>query len=129
MAGSKSDYLENKVLDAVLNNTSLVVATPYVALYTVAPTDSTGGTEVTGGSYARVAGSFGAASGGSCSNDAAVAFAAPTADWGTVVAFAICDSSTSGNILYWGDLTASRTILNGDGAPSFAIGTLTITES
>lgn len=127
MAG-KSDYLENAVLNAVFNNTSLAVTTPYVGLYTAAPTDAGGGTEVSGGSYARVSASFGAASGGAISNDAAVTFASPTADWGTVTHFGIFDASSAGNLLYWGALDTSRNILNGDNAPSFAIGALDITE-
>jgi hypothetical protein len=130
MAGSKSDYLELKVLDAVLNNTSLAVATPYVALFTATPSDTGGGTEVTGGSYARVnsASSWPAASSGSCANDVAIAFPSATANWGTVTQFGIFDASTSGNLLYWGDLTTSRSILNGDPTPTFAIGALVITE-
>jgi hypothetical protein len=130
MAGSKSDYLENKVLDAVLNNTSLAVTTPYVALFTATPSDSGGGTEVSGGSYARVnsSTSWPAASGGSCANDVAIAFPTATANWGTVSQFGIFDASTAGNLLYWGDLTTSRTINNGDPTPTFAIGALVITE-
>ena len=130
MAGSKSDYLENKVLDAVLNNTSLAVATPYVALFTATPSDAGGGTEVSGGSYARVnsSASWPAASSGSCANDVAIAFPSATANWGTVTQFGIFDASTAGNLLYWGDLTTSRSILNGDPTPTFAIGALVITE-
>lgn len=126
---SKSDYLENAVINAVLNNTSLAVTTPYVALYTAAPSDSGGGTEVTGGSYARVSASFSAASGGATSNDAAVTFPSPTANWGTVTHFGILDASTSGNLLYWGALGTSRNILNGDNAPAFAAGALVVSET
>lgn len=133
MAGSKTDYLENKVLDAIFNGVAwTTIANVWVALFTAAPTDSTTGTEVTGGSYARVStapADWTAASGGSLNNGNAVTFPAPTANWGTVVAFAICDASTAGNQLYWGDLTASRTINNGDGAPSFASGALVISET
>jgi|SRR6478609_100675 hypothetical protein len=130
MAGSKTDYAENKVLDAVLNNTSFVVATPYVALFTATPSDSGGGTEVSGGSYARVASttSWPAASGGSCANDVAIAFPTASASWGTVTQFAIMDASTAGNMIYWGDLTTPRTIASGDPTPTFAIGALVITE-
>lgn len=130
MAGSLTDYAENKVLDAYLNNTSFVVATPYVALFTATPSDAGGGTEVTGGSYARVAcgSSFPAASGGSCANDVAIVFPTATANWGTVTQFAIFDASTSGNMIAWGDLTTSRSILNGDPTPTFAIGALVFTQ-
>jgi hypothetical protein len=130
MAGSKTDYLENKVLDAVLNNTSLAVATPYIALFTATPSDAGGGTEVSGGSYARVAStsSWPSASSGSCANDVAIVFPTASANWGTVTQFAIFDASTVGNMLYWGDLTTPRSILNGDPTPTFAIGALVITE-
>jgi hypothetical protein len=132
MAGSKTDYAENKVLDAILNATSFSVATPYVALFTATPSDSGGGTEVStsGTAYARVASttSWPTASAGSCANDVAIAFATATANWGTVTQFAIMDASTAGNMLYWGDLTTPRTINNGDPTPTFAIGALVITE-
>lgn len=144
MAG-KSDYLENKFIDYLLRaQTFTAPATTYIALLTAAPTDAGGGTEVSGGSYARVAvssslanwagtqsaGSTTASSGtgGQTSNNAAITFPAPTANWGTVTHFGIYDASTSGNLLYWAALTASKTINNGDAAPSFAIAALTITE-
>ena len=58
MAGF-SDYLEDKVLDHVFGgNAYTAPGTHYVALYTVAPTDTGGGTEVTGGSYTRQSGAF-----------------------------------------------------------------------
>ena len=58
MAGF-SDYLEDKVLDHVFGGTAYTApATLYVALYTVAPDDTGGGTEVTGGSYVRQTGAF-----------------------------------------------------------------------
>jgi hypothetical protein len=112
MAGNLSNYLENKVLDHILGTTSYTMPTTYLALYTVAPTDSTSGTEVTGGSYARQAISFNAASSGAATNDANVDFSGmPTA---TVVAVAICDTLTSGNILIYGSLTSSRSVVSGD---------------
>jgi hypothetical protein len=53
MAGF-SDYLEDKVLDHVFGGNAYTAPTTlYVALYTVAPTDTGGGTEVSGGAYAR----------------------------------------------------------------------------
>ncbi len=133
MAGSKSDYLENKLLDAVFNGSSWTTITNvYVALFTGTLSGDTPGTEVTGGSYARVStapADWTAASGGALENGNAITFPAPTANWGTVTHFGIFDASTSGNALYYGDLTSSRVINNGDGAPSFAAGALDITES
>ena len=133
MAGSKSNYLENKVLDEVLGGVAFAApATVYVALYTVAPTDAGGGTEVTGGAYARAAvtnnaTNWPAASGGAKSNGTAIAFPTATASWGTVVAFGILDASTAGNLLYWGDLAVSKAIASADSA-SFAIGEIDVTE-
>lgn len=113
MAGNLSNYLENKVLDHILGTTSYTMpATPFLALYTVAPTDSTSGTEVTGGSYSRKSVSFSAASSGTATNSANVDFTGmPTA---TVVAVAVCDASTGGNILVYGSLTSSKTVTSGD---------------
>ena len=133
MAGSKSNYLENKVLDHVLGGGDYTrPATVYVALYTVAPSDTGGGTEVSGGSYARVAvtnnsTNFPAASGGAKSNGTEITFTTATASWGTVVAFGIFDAATSGNLLLWADLTANKTIDSGDTA-KFAVGDLDYTE-
>lgn len=128
MAGSKSNYLETALLNAVLRNTSYTsVTTVYVALATAVGSDGSTFTEVSGGSYARTAVTFGAPSGNSVANSGAVTFPTATADWGTVVAFGIYDASSGGNQLYWGDLTASKTISNGDTA-SFAISAMTVTE-
>lgn len=133
MAG-KSDYLENKLLDHVFGATTYTApATLYVALYTAAPTDAGGGTEVSGGSYARAAvtnntTNWPAASGGAKSNGAAITFPTPTANWGTIVAFGVFDAASAGNLLYWGNVTPNKTVNNGDPAPYFAAGALTITE-
>lgn len=133
MAGSKSDYLENQVLDIVLGDGTFTnPANVYIALFTAAPTDAGGGTEVTGGSYARVtvvnnATNWPAASSGSKSNGAAFTFTQATASWGTVVAFGIFDALTVGNLLYWGDLTTSKAIATDDTA-EFAASSITITE-
>ena len=133
MAGSKSDYLENKLLDHVLGGADYTrPATVYVALYTVAPTDAGGGTEVSGGAYARVAvtnnaTNFPAASGGAKSNGTEIIFPEATASWGTVVALAILDAAAAGNFLYWADLTTSKAIASGD-TVKFAVGDLDIAE-
>jgi hypothetical protein len=113
--GSFSDYYENKIIDHMLRNQAFTPpSTLYVALYTVAPSDSGGGTEVSGGSYARQTVTFTAASGGATSNSADIAFPQATADWGTIVAIGILDASSAGNLLAWGTLTTSKTINNGD---------------
>lgn len=129
MAGSKSDYLENKVLDHVLKNTAYTSpAGVYMGLFTAAPTDAGGGTEVSGNNYTRKSITFATASGGATSNSADVTFNTPSASWGTVVAFGIYDASTSGNLLYWGDLTINKTINQGD-VVQFPTGDIDITEA
>ena len=112
MAGSLSNYAENKVLDHILGTTTFTKPTTYVALYTVAPTDSTSGTEVTGGSYARLAGSWDASVGGASSNSGNLDFTGMPAC--TVVAVAVLDASTGGNILVYGTLSANKTLDAGD---------------
>jgi hypothetical protein len=127
---SKSDYLENKVLDHRLGKTAYTMPTVYVGLYTAAPSDAGGGTEVTGGSYVRksTAGAdWNAAASGSSSNANAVTFVTATASWGTVTHFALFDASSAGNMLSWAALTASKAIGSGDTA-SFAAGSLVATE-
>lgn len=130
MAGSFSDYLEVALLDHVLRNTALTSPTTvYVALFTVAPTDAGGGTEVATGSYARTAATFGAASSGSpssISNSADVDFPTATANWGTIVAAAIFDAASGGNMLLWGDLTTSKAVNSGTQA-RFLTGDIVIT--
>ena len=112
MAGNLSNYLETRVLDHILGTTTFTRPTAYLALYTVAPTDSTAGTEVTGGSYARKTIAFNAASAGAATNSANVDFTGmPTA---TVVAVAVVDALTAGNILVYGPLTTSRSVVAGD---------------
>mgnify|MGYP000656172872 FL=1 len=51
-----SNYLENKLVDHIFRGVSFTApAALHVALFTAAPSDSGGGTEVSGGSYARAA--------------------------------------------------------------------------
>lgn len=113
MAGF-SDYLENKVLDFVLSGGSFSQpGTKYLALYTVAPTDAGGGTELSGSAYARQSCAFTTTSSAS-TNTSAVEWPTATGNWGTIVAVGIFDASTSGNLLAWSTLTSSRTIETGD---------------
>ena len=116
MAGF-TNYAEDLVLDWLLTNAAATRPTAwYVALYTVAPGETGGGTEVSGGYYARTAVTF-TVSGTApttASNSAAVEFAAATASWGTVVAAGIFDASTSGNLLAFANLTTSKTVDSGD---------------
>jgi hypothetical protein len=126
MAGSMTDYLENKVLDHTLGTTTYTKPTAvYVALFTANPSDAGGGTEVAGGAYARQTATFTASASGSTSNSADITFPVATASWGTVTAVAIYDASTAGNMLWWGTLSASKTIAQNDQF-KIATGNLTI---
>jgi len=137
MAGSFSDYWEDLILDFLLGGGELTPPNPvYVALYTAAPTDAGGGTEVAtdGGTlYARVAVDNDADAWPECtpgsgekSNGEEIAFPTAGASWGTVVAFGLFSASSEGNLLIWGDLTVSKSIGDGDTA-KFAIGDLDLT--
>jgi hypothetical protein len=126
-----SDYLENKLVDQIFRGQAFTFpSTLHVGLLTATPSDTGGGTEVSGNAYARVAvtnslanwaGTQGvattvASSGttGTTSNNVAVTFPTPTATWGTVVAFGIWDAATAGNLLFYGTLTISKTINQSD---------------
>lgn len=85
-----------------------------VALYTATPGEAAGGTEVSGGSYARTNVTISAASGGSTANSADVTFPTATASWGVVTHMAIWDSAGTPVMLWYGPLTASKTVDNGD---------------
>ena len=130
-----SDYLENELIKHLFRTGSFTKPTALeVALFTVTPSDAGGGTEVSGGSYARVNvppldANWAATSGtdGHTDNVADIVFPTPTANWGQVVAFAIFDAHTAGNMLFWGALTTPKTINNGDPAPKFAAGALDLT--
>jgi len=110
-----SNYLENALINATLRNTSYTSpAAVYVALYTDDPGEGNTGTEVSGGSYARTAVTFGAPSNGVSTNSASVTFPTATGTWGTVTHVGIMDASTSGNLLYYTALDASKSIASGD---------------
>ena len=152
---SMSNYLENKLADLLFRGRAMAIGARtaswdtapevYVGLLTAAPSDTGGGTEVSGGSYARVrvpaSGAPGdatwkgtgdetsgasAGTSGTVKNNAAVTFPAPTGTWGVVTHFGIYDASSGGNLLWWAALTASKTVNNGDPAPSFATDALTV---
>lgn len=117
-----SNYLENKVLDHVLRNTAYTQpGALYLGLFKNtsgnAATNLEAGTltdEVSGGSYARKTVAFSAASSGSAATSATVTFDTASANWGTITHVAVLDASTSGNVLFWGAVTTSKTIETGD---------------
>lgn len=124
-----SNHLEKLLLDwSMTAGTAARPSAWFLALYTAAPSDSGGGTEVSAGGYERQAIAFGAAAtpGGTTDNTAAVEYTASGAAYGTVTHIGIFDASTSGNLLWHGAMTASRTIGDGD-TLSFAIGDVELT--
>ena len=112
-----SDYLEDKVLDHVFGGSAYTApSTLYVALYTVAPSDTGGGTEVSGGAYARQTATFSVSGTNptTASNTAAIEYPTATADYGTVVAVGVFDASSSGNLLAYANLSTSKVVSSGD---------------
>lgn len=130
----KATTWQNAILDSLLGNQALTLpgATLYLALYTVAPTEDGGGTEVTGGSYARLSvtndlTTWPAAAGGTKANGIALTFATPTAPWGDVLAWGLHDHATNDSLVLWGLLDDTVTIDTSDDV-AFAPGDLTFDE-
>ena len=124
-----SDYAEKLLLDWMMTSGSATRPTAwYVALYTAAPSDSGGGTEVSTGGYARQSVTFDAATspGGTTSNSADVSFTAVGGNYGTVTHMGIFDASTGGNLLWHGVLSASKTVEDGD-TITFSAGNIDLT--
>jgi hypothetical protein len=123
---AKSDWFENKVL------TDNIATGKFLALYTAAPGETGGGTEVTGGGYARKAITF-TVTANSAANTAEVDFGQATANWGTVSHWAIMSAATGGNMYYYGATENSGgtnttfTVNNGD-TIKFPASSIVITE-
>lgn len=145
-AASMTDYLENKLVDALFRGVSYTMPTALaIALHTAACSDSSAGTEVANsGSYSRQAlnpsttnwaatnsaGSTAnpsAGTSGTTSNNSTITFSTATGNWGTVTHFSVWDSATygGGNMLFCAALTSSQTINTG-ATPSFSAGSLTV---
>jgi hypothetical protein len=123
MAGTLSDVLENRLLDHVFGGPDYTrPATVYMALFTVAPSDPGGGTEVNTGvwtNYARAAvannaTNFPAAVAGVKNNGTTVAFgtASITGTAPTILGFGIYDAASGGNLMAWASFTG-QVVANG----------------
>ena len=111
---SFSNYLETEILDHVFAGAAYTApSTKYLALFTGAPGETGGGTEVSGGGYARQTVAF-TTSGNTTSNNAAVEFPTATANYGTVTHVGVYDASTSGNLMAYAALSSNKTIETGD---------------
>jgi hypothetical protein len=111
---------------------SLFPRTYYFALFTVAPTNTGGGTEVVGGAYARVAvdntvANFPATVASNKTNANPIQFPDSTAAWGSVVAWAVFDAPTAGNMFFNGAVNPTLNLNSGDTA-KFAAGTFDLTN-
>lgn len=129
MAGTNSDYLENKVVDHVCGTSSFTMpATVVVALFTVDPNFETGagGTEATGGSYVRKAVAFTAASAGANSNTGALTWTVGTdIAAGTYTGWGVYDATSNGNLLFGDAFSVSKTLSVAGDTLTFAIGAIT----
>ena len=115
---SFTDHTESLVLNWLFtNNTATRPTAWFVGLFTGAPSDTGGGTEVSGSGYARKATGTITVSGTAttATNSAAIEFdPASGGNWGNITHAAIFDASTGGNMLAWAQLTTARTINDGD---------------
>lgn len=127
---AKSNYLEGKLIEHVLRNVAYTSPSAvYLSLHTANPDEDGSGTEVSGNNYSRQQITFGAHSNGACANTSAEEFEASGGSFGTVTHFGIWDSSSgSTNLLYYGALSASKVVADGDKL-NFAVGSITITEA
>lgn len=137
LLGGVSNYLSNKLVDLLFRAQAYTYpASIFHALYTSAPSNAGGGTEVGGGvGYARAelvvsttnisgtqsVGSTAASSGtaGRISNNIAVAHPAPSGSWGTVTYGGWHDASSAGNLLFWRTLSKPSTIGAGALPPTY----------
>lgn len=142
MAGSKSNAHETKVLNYWLGKsfTSTAPANVYIRLHNstvndaiTAATDQLAGTAA---NYSQVTVTNSSASwtnstaGGSKTNKITITFTtAASTGWGTVNAFSISatNSTTTGDIIYWGDLTSPQAISAGN-VVRFSTGAIVISE-
>jgi hypothetical protein len=111
---SFSNTYETLVLQYTFTNASVTRPTAwYLGLFTSAPGEAGGGTEVSGGSYVREAVTF-SVTGDTATNTAAVEWPVATATWGTITHIAVYDASTGGNQIAYAALTNAKTIASGD---------------
>ncbi len=126
-----TNYLEQKFLEYVLRGgTFPSPASVYIGLFTATPGETGGGTEVSGGSYARkqLTNAFDAPVNGATSNTNTITFPTATAVWGLITSIGIFDAATGGNLLFYGSFNSSLQVDTGD-TLSIAAGNLDISLS
>lgn len=131
MAG-KSDFQSDAVLNAA-RGTALAAWTPYAALFSSAPSDAAGGTELSGSGYARQAVTFSAPtaaapSGRSIANSGTVTFGPATGTaWTNATHFGVYDALTGGNYRGGAALDTPKAVGIGESA-AYAPGALVWVE-
>jgi hypothetical protein len=130
MPGQPTTAGANKMLDAVNGRATQTAATTHLALFTTAPTDAGGGTEITTAGtngYARQSVTWGAPSGDPsvCANTNAITFGPFTADLPNVPFLALMSAATGGTMLWFWDADSARDPGNGDSI-TVAVGALTM---
>ena len=130
-----STFLSNILLNRVFGATAYPSkpSTLYFSLFTSAPTVGGGGTEVAGGSYARIGVAatsakftmISTAGASNVLNTAIIKWPSATADWGTAVAWGIYDAATAGNLMFFDNLASSLPVINGQ-RPEVAAGAIDI---
>lgn len=111
---SLSDAFETTTLQWLFTASAVTRPTTwYLALYTVAPTDTGGGTECSGTSYARQSFTM-SVSGNLATNTANIEYPTAGGSWGTLVAVGVFTAVTGGTLIAYGNLTASKAIDTGD---------------
>ena len=111
---SLTNTFETETLEWLFTSTTVTRPTAwYIGLYTVAPTDSGGGTEVSGSAYAREVVTF-SVTGDTATNGSAIEWETATGTWGVITAIGVFDALTSGNLIAYGNLTDTKTITTGD---------------
>ena len=124
-----SDHAENLLLNFLMTTGTATRPTQwFVALFSSAPNDAGGGTEISGNGYSRQSVSWDTASGtgGTTANSGAVSFTASGSGFGTVTHIGIFDASSSGNLLWHGAMDTAKSVASGD-VLQFAAGAIDLT--
>jgi hypothetical protein len=128
MAGSKTDFHEDAVLNTA-RGTTLTNWTPYVGILTATSNGETSSvTEVSGNNYARQSVTFGAPSSGAMTNSGLITFPTPSGSWGTPTGLIVADAVSAGNIRYYSDLSNSPGAIASGNTVTIAIGALSVSE-
>jgi hypothetical protein len=133
-----SNYLENKLLDHTLGEGARTFTSPatlYLALFKDTGTGTSANLEAgtltdeistSGTAYGRQTVNFSTAVNGTSATDGTVTWTTATANWGTVTHVAVMDAATTGNVLFYGNLTSNKVIETGD---TFQISSTNLTVS